>query len=112
MTFTTLIYYVACYKENYDLYEYMESKYESIKVKENDLNIFFDKYDLMIKNNKQNNISKLKLYENKLVECFIIIVYGNIKVNEINTENEYFKTLFENFNNNEISLLVHVKKKI
>lgn len=111
MTFTTLIYYVSCYKEKYDLYKYMEQKYELIKVKENDLNIFFEKYDLMIKNNKQNNISKLKLYENNLVECFIIIVYGNIKVNEINTENEYFKILFENYNNKEIKLLVNVKKK-
>ena len=113
MSFTNIVYHVACFKNDICLKKYMDKLNNYIKYDENDVCNLLDKFQIMIKNNTTNNISYLKLYENNLLESFIIFDFTEEKeTNFTNNENECTNIIYKNDDDkNNVMILVNVKIK-
>ena len=95
MIFSNLVYYVAQYKYKNDLTfpEYINGIILKIEIPENEILNFKKRNAEIIENNLENNISKIKIYENNFLNSYIIFYfdlnYFNDKENTYTNNNSY-----------------------
>lgn len=77
MNFSNLVYYVAQYKYKNDLdfYNYVNTIISQIEINDHEILKFKDRNISIIENNLEDNVSKIKIYENNLLNSFIIFYF-------------------------------------
>lgn len=95
MNFSILVYYIAQYKYNNDLNfsTYINTIISKIEMPKNEILNFKRKNISMIENNLENNISKIKIYENNFLNSYIIFYFDLDYFNE--KENTYNNNSYE-----------------
>lgn len=114
MNFSNLVYYVAQYKYKNDLdfSNYVNTIISQIEIKDNEILKFKNKNISLIENNLEDNVSKIKIYENNFLNSFIVFYFDLNYFNkkELIFDNSYETILGENKNKDFIcTLYIEIK---
>ena len=94
MKFYDVIYSLSLYKNRNDIVVNMKEILEAIQIPKEEIIRFKFKNRDIINNNKENNISKIKLFENKLLDAYVIFFFDK---NNVSHENNsiYSKIIYD-----------------
>ena len=95
MKFAEVIYYLSLYIKSEYVYIYLKDMVEKIEIPKEEIIRFKFKNRDIIENNKDNLISKIKLFENSILEAYVIFYFDKNAVNNENFDN-YSKIIYDN----------------
>ena len=94
MKFSHVIYYLSLYRKKEDMDMYLKEMVENIEIPKEEIIRFKFKNRDIITNNKENSISKIKLFENNMLDAYVIFYFN--KNNIINEHSDYSKIIYDN----------------
>lgn len=100
MKFSEVIYYLSLYKKSEHVDIYLKDMVEKIDIPKEEIIRFKFKNKDMIENNKENFISKIKLFENSILEAFVIFYFEKNRILCENINN-YSKIIYDNKDPND-----------
>ena len=99
MKFVDIIYYLSKIKTSKDVYIYLNKIIELINIPKDEIIRFKLKNRDIITNNKVNNISKVKIYENNILVTYVMFLFDKNKI--FNGESYYSKIIYNNLDHND-----------
>tara|TARA_B100000886_G_scaffold313998_1_gene251008 strand:+ start:295 stop:645 length:351 start_codon:yes stop_codon:yes gene_type:complete len=100
MKFAEVIYYLSLYKKVEHVDNFLKDMVEKIDIPKEEIIRFKFKNKDIIENNKENFISKIKLFENSILEAFVIFYFEKNKICRENI-NTYSKIIYDNRDPND-----------
>lgn len=115
MNFSNLVYYVAQYKYKNDLdfYNYVNTIISQIEIKDNEILKFKNKNISLIENNLEDNVSKIKIYENNFLNSFIVFYFDLNYFNkkELIFDNSSYETILGENKNKDFICTLYIEIK-
>jgi len=95
MKFAEVVYYLSFYKNSKQNDLYLKYMVKKIEIPKEEIIRFKFKNRDIINNNKENNISKIKLFENNILDVYVVFYFDKNKV--INEDIcRYSKIIYDN----------------
>lgn len=100
MKFAEVIYYLSLYKKSEYVDTYLKNMVEKIEIPKEEIIRFKFKNKDIIQNNKENSVSRIKLFENSILEAFVIFYFEKNKYIE-KYITDYSKIIYDNKDPND-----------
>ena len=95
MKFAEVIYYLSLYKNKEHIQLYLKDMVQKIEIPKEEIIRFKFKNRDIINNNKENDISKIKLFENNILDAYVVFYFDKNKI--INEDIcRYSKIIYDN----------------